>query len=128
MVIWLSALPLGLYDTCGWATIPLSVVITFLLLGIDEIGVQIEEPFGLLPLDDICDEIEGDLFSMLKEGIEIKKTAQAARLAAMGNQEDMDALDMTPFSPLPRVAVSREEVSNSSMHKEWDEVADRRRW
>lgn len=125
MVIWLSALPLGLYDTCGWATIPLSVVITFLLLGIDEIGVQIEEPFGLLPLDDICDEIEGDLFSMLREGIEIKKTAQAARLAAMGNQEEMDALEMTPFSPLPRVAVSREESGSSSMHKEWDEVTGR---
>eukprot|EP00889_Picochlorum_renovo_P001639 jgi/Picre1/28669/NNA_004069.t1 len=95
------------------------------LHGIDEIGVQIEEPFGLLPLDDICDEIEGDLFSMLREGVDIKKTAQAARLAAMGNQEEMDALEMTPFSPLPRVAVSRDESGSSSMHKEWDEVTGR---
>jgi putative membrane protein len=33
MVIWLTALPLGLYETCSWGTIPLAVVIAFLLLG-----------------------------------------------------------------------------------------------
>ena len=62
MVIWLGSLPFGLYSTCGLATIPISMVMAFLLLGIDEIGVQIEEPLGLLPLDGLCDEIEGDLF------------------------------------------------------------------
>ncbi len=30
--------------------IPVSAIIAFLLLGIEEIGVQIEEPFGILPL------------------------------------------------------------------------------
>ena len=30
--------------------IPASVTIAFLLLGVEEIGVQIEEPFGILPL------------------------------------------------------------------------------
>ncbi|KAL4514753.1 hypothetical protein Ndes2526B_g03917 [Nannochloris sp. 'desiccata'] len=73
MVIWLSALPLGLYESCGWATIPLAVVIGFLLLGIDSIGVFIEEPFRILPLNAYCDEVEDDLFSMLKEAVVTKK-------------------------------------------------------
>ena len=30
--------------------VPVSGTIAFLLLGIDEIGVQLEEPFGILPL------------------------------------------------------------------------------
>lgn len=42
-VIWLSCLPLGLFASVGWGTVPLTVVISFLLLGIEEIGVAIEE-------------------------------------------------------------------------------------
>ena len=30
--------------------VPASAIICFLLLSIEEIGVQIEEPFGILPL------------------------------------------------------------------------------
>lgn len=30
--------------------VPATVLIAFLLLGVEEIGVQIEEPFGILPL------------------------------------------------------------------------------
>ena len=41
MVVWLSALPLGLWSTCGLATVPLCLTIAYLLLGIDEIGVQV---------------------------------------------------------------------------------------
>jgi hypothetical protein len=40
-VIWLSCLPLGLWRYCGWGTIPLTVVISFLLLGIEEIGGEL---------------------------------------------------------------------------------------
>lgn len=125
MVIWLSALPLGLYQTCGVATIPLSVVITFLLLGIDEIGVQIEEPFGLLPLDDICNEIEGDLFSMLQEGVDIKRIALHARVSAIGQGDEINSLEEVPFSPLPDL--SRNDASQKAEHREWEEMRRRSR-
>jgi predicted membrane chloride channel (bestrophin family) len=84
MVIWLSALPLGLYSSCGFATVPLTMTIAFLLLGIDEIGVQIEEPFSILPLDDLCDEIEGDVYGVLQEAVATKRTAAAAAASALG--------------------------------------------
>ncbi|KXZ55241.1 hypothetical protein GPECTOR_3g381 [Gonium pectorale] len=57
MLIYLSALPLALYDSCDWAVIPVTAVIAFLLLGIEDIGVQIEEPFSILPLPDICADL-----------------------------------------------------------------------
>lgn len=140
MVIWLSALPLGLYEACGWATIPLSLVITFLLLGIDEIGVQIEEPFGLLPLDDVCNEIEGDLFSMLREAADIKDAALRASIGAGSEEErELSATSSGVFSPLPRAnapkyvngngAVGEEKAGKTaqspSWHREWEETTGR---
>lgn len=43
-----------LWHACGWGTVPSSVAIAFLLLGIEEIGVQVEEPFAILPLGAPC--------------------------------------------------------------------------
>ena len=49
----------------GWGEIPVTGLVTFVLLGIEEIGVEIEDPFGTddndLPLDRFCSTIERDL-------------------------------------------------------------------
>lgn len=58
LVIWLTFMPFTLWHACGWGTVPASVTIAFLLLGIEEIGVQIEEPFAILPLEAMCAGIE----------------------------------------------------------------------
>ena len=50
LVIWLASMPFTLWKSCGLAMIPATGLIAFLLLGIEEIGVQIEEPFSILPL------------------------------------------------------------------------------
>jgi len=56
-----------------WATIPSTVLLTFFLLGIEELGVQIEEPFGILPLEAFADgSIEGvvqDMRESYKKGL-----------------------------------------------------------
>jgi putative membrane protein len=45
-------------DQLQWMTGPIVALISFTLLGIEEIGIQIEDPFGHdandLPLDNIC--------------------------------------------------------------------------
>lgn len=56
-MLWLGFLPFALWPDCGWAVVPVEVVVAFLLLGIEEIGVQIEEAFGILPLEDICIDV-----------------------------------------------------------------------
>ena len=43
----------------------LVALLAYLLLGIDDIGIQIEQPFSILPLRDICEEIEDEIESEL---------------------------------------------------------------
>ena len=44
----------------GWVAVPTVAVIAFGLLGIEEAGIEIEDPFGTdpndLPLEAICDD------------------------------------------------------------------------
>ena len=60
LMIWLTLLPFSLYGSAGVGTIPLSTIIAFLLLGIEEIGVSIEEPFSILALEAISDSVRFD--------------------------------------------------------------------
>uniref|UniRef100_A0A7S1T7K7 Bestrophin homolog n=1 Tax=Tetraselmis chuii TaxID=63592 RepID=A0A7S1T7K7_9CHLO len=53
--LWLITLPLAMWPVCGLASIPLVLLITYVLLGIDELAAQIEEPFAILPLKPMCD-------------------------------------------------------------------------
>lgn len=55
--LWCNLVPLALYPTCGLATVPASIFIAYALLGIEDIGVQIEEAFDILPLGQYCDAI-----------------------------------------------------------------------
>lgn len=57
LILWLVTLPMALYPHVGWMTIPSMAVISFIFLGIDEIGVEIEEPFAILPLLPLCNKI-----------------------------------------------------------------------
>jgi hypothetical protein len=61
MIVWLSLLPFALWETCGWGMVPLTVAISLLTLGVEEIGVIIEEPFSVLPLERICATIASDV-------------------------------------------------------------------
>ena len=44
MVTWLVFLPWALWEDCQWLTIPITGIITFLLLGIENIGIQVWSP------------------------------------------------------------------------------------
>ena len=50
LVIWLHMMPLVLYPSMGLATMPASLFVAWALLGIEDIGVRLEEPFDVLPL------------------------------------------------------------------------------
>lgn len=58
LLIYCITLPFQIVSAVGWWTGPLVALIGFTLFGIEEIGVEIEDPFGCdpndLPLDDIC--------------------------------------------------------------------------
>eukprot|EP00798_Chlamydomonas_sp_ICE-L_P030040 gene30040-35083_t len=58
LFLWLTVLPFSLFPTTGVWTTVVVVGVAMVLCGIEEIGVQCEEPFGILPLDVICNRIQ----------------------------------------------------------------------
>ena len=73
-LIWLAILPLHMYSTLGYGVIPCTAIIAYMILGIDEIGVDIEEPFGILPLEAICDRAEIDCRSLVKNHLLVRSS------------------------------------------------------
>ena len=62
LILYCTTLPLALVQEFGWSTILVTLFISYSLFGIEEIGVEIEDPFGYttndLPIETICNGIE----------------------------------------------------------------------
>jgi ion channel-forming bestrophin family protein len=65
LVLYCATLPFALVDAFGSWSVLVTVVLSYVILGIEEIGVEIEDPFGGddndLPLQSICQRIEANL-------------------------------------------------------------------
>ena len=65
LFIFCLTAPMALLESMGWGTPAATAVIVYGLYGIDEIGVEIEDPFGHdpndLPLDGIGESLEHDI-------------------------------------------------------------------
>ena len=85
LVFFLMLLPFVLLEIGYWL-IPVVFCTGFVLLGAEEVAIQLEQPFGDdqndLPLDSYCYTLEADLMSLLDEKVEA--------LAEM-SEEDMNA-------------------------------------
>ncbi|MEA5576850.1 bestrophin family protein [Anabaena sp. UHCC 0451] len=70
LLIYCLLLPFQLVKDLGWATGLVVGLISFTLLGIEEIGIEIENPFGYdtndLPLDAICDLTKYEIEEFIK--------------------------------------------------------------
>ena len=71
LIIYCFTLPFALITVFDWWTVLVTFFLAYTLLGIEEIGVEIEDPFGQddndLPLDRFCTTIEKDLRALLVE-------------------------------------------------------------
>jgi ion channel-forming bestrophin family protein len=69
IMIYFIFLPFGLYTQLQWLAVPAIGAIALILLGINEIGVEIEDPFGDdpndLPVDTICENIQKNVTEIL---------------------------------------------------------------
>jgi putative membrane protein len=69
LLLYCYTLPLALVSDFSWWTIPCTLLVAYVLLGIEEIGVEIEDPFGDdendLPLEQFCETIRANV-----EGLE----------------------------------------------------------
>ncbi|MEZ4293494.1 MAG: bestrophin family ion channel [Polyangiaceae bacterium] len=79
LVLYCFSLPFALIETFGWATIGLVFVLAYTFFGIEEIGVEIEDPFGEddndLPLERICSTIEKNVLALSGEEAPAAKSA-----------------------------------------------------
>lgn len=70
VIIYCLILPLDIVTDLKWWTGLVIAFVSFTLLSIEEIGSEIEEPFGHepndLPLDAICNTIEGNIEELIK--------------------------------------------------------------
>jgi len=58
MAVWELTLPFGMYPLMGpYFTIPVCLLTSFVVLGIEDIGVQLEEPYDVQPLRQYSDGI-----------------------------------------------------------------------
>ena len=69
VVAYCVTLPFALVAEFGWVSIIDTFLISYLFFGIEEIGVEIEDPFGVdandLPLDNFCSMIESNLLDLV---------------------------------------------------------------
>jgi len=91
LTIWCLMLPFCLYNEMkgSIALIPVVAAISAFMLGIEELGVQIAEPFSVLPLENMCDGIQASLTQMCKAG------AVDAQMGWKDRYCDDDSLDVS---------------------------------
>jgi ion channel-forming bestrophin family protein len=70
LTVFCLTVPLALLPQMGWFTAPASAIVAYALFGIDEIGVEIEDPFGYdpndLPLDAMNETLATDVEQSLR--------------------------------------------------------------
>lgn len=73
--IYCLLLPFGLYLDFGWYTVPLTMFISFAMIGLELMAQEIEEPFGLdcndLPTGDIAMNIKRNVHELLGDPVAV---------------------------------------------------------
>ncbi len=78
LFMWTMFLPFALWDMFGfYGTVPASMVMAYVFLGIEDIGVVIEEPFEVLPMWRYAAAIEASCDGAARRGVESTTTKPA---------------------------------------------------
>eukprot|EP00640_Fibrocapsa_japonica_P006392 CAMPEP_0113949044 /NCGR_PEP_ID=MMETSP1339-20121228/73545_1 /TAXON_ID=94617 /ORGANISM="Fibrocapsa japonica" /LENGTH=177 /DNA_ID=CAMNT_0000956347 /DNA_START=32 /DNA_END=565 /DNA_ORIENTATION=- /assembly_acc=CAM_ASM_000762 len=70
--MWVLLVPFAIHDefqrvlNTGLPVIPTAAILALFLFGIEELAVQLEEPFSILPLERYCDEIKKSTTGMIE--------------------------------------------------------------
>mmetsp|Transcript_17435 Transcript_17435/g.31434 ORF Transcript_17435/g.31434 Transcript_17435/m.31434 type:complete len:206 (-) Transcript_17435:60-677(-) len=88
--VWLLCMPFALYSavTPHWLIVPITFFVASFIFGIEELGMQIEEPFSYLPLEKISNGIEASLY----EALELNSTAPLTPHIINGGEPDENLL------------------------------------
>lgn len=64
--LWILTLPFALANELNshFVMVPIATLVAVFFFGIEELGIQIEEPFSILPIDDVIETIDSRLCQM----------------------------------------------------------------
>ncbi|MFS8888785.1 hypothetical protein NW823_10535, partial [Synechococcus sp. R55.1] len=69
LLLYCLSLPFQMVEGLGWMTGPIVGWLSFMLFGVEEIGIEIENPFGRdpndLPLDNICNKMKHNIADLI---------------------------------------------------------------
>lgn len=84
LLIYCISLPFQVVNSLQWWTIPIVATLSFVLLGIEQIGTEIENPFGDdendLPLEEICNTILNNIEDLIAVNNQEKLEARSPEL------------------------------------------------
>jgi predicted membrane chloride channel (bestrophin family) len=112
LIMWLLALPFALWEDCGWAVVPLTNLCGLLLLGIDHIGVELEDAMRAVDIEGICEDVSADVVAMLERqervagmlrdsGVETCASRSCGRTWALGSSADEEGVGAVAAGLLP---------------------------
>jgi len=78
LIAWLVLLPFGCWTAMGWDALLFAPLTAFLLFGVDQIGVDLENPFSVLPLDVLANKLKLDAADMVAQSADVGRLAEAA--------------------------------------------------
>jgi putative membrane protein len=71
LFVYCFTLPFAMVGQYGWWTVVVTLLVAYTFFGIEEIGVEIEDPFGRdendLPLERFCETIERNLLPLVED-------------------------------------------------------------
>ncbi|KAL1818518.1 hypothetical protein ACET3Z_013387 [Daucus carota] len=73
LVLWHFSLPIILWDDCNWIVVPATFISAASLFCIEEVGVLIEEPFPMLPLDELLDLLQNNIQEAMENELMIRQ-------------------------------------------------------
>jgi ion channel-forming bestrophin family protein len=99
LLVYCLILPFQFVQDVGWLTVPIVVIISFTLFGIEEIGIEIENPFGRdandLTLDAFCETMQRNI-----EDLKTLEPASASAATSLASNAASNARDDN-YSTIP---------------------------
>ena len=108
LFLWSHSLPFALYGACGpLGVLPASLITTFAVCGIEDIGVQLEEPFDILPMRQYSDGMY-DGINAIKKNFNVYKIGHDERAVIKTKEPKKEAeptvIEVTPKTEELKVA------------------------
>ena len=77
LLFWLAYMPAALFSELRVQALLVAPMLVLVLFGIDEIGLELEEPFSILPLEVLCDAIKAQTVELAASDADVRGMVDA---------------------------------------------------